>query len=694
MDESQGFQLQTTDPNSPDSLEEQDVSRWMKRYKTVEKFEEQTHKRYVLDRAWAAGEAVTDWAVDANLIGSYIDILVAYIYARNPDASIRPEKQVQIPNPQSLLIPPPNPLQPDPEKDRQLLAETLELVVSRLWKDGKLKSAMQKVVRSGFTIGIGWWKSIMLYETETDAEIKTQINDAQDNLARIRALQTELAEGEVEADGESRALKERELEDQIKGLEANLEVIVRHTLAIDFFRGENIKVSLDVEFIGDYCEARWIANDIYIERDELRAKFPRLGAEDAKKATAYYQRDPKPEHGSGVTSENAKAEQASAYTKTQPGTVMEGGDGKPVEFCKVVEFWCREDNMIRTAIDGVKRWAKEPRPPKKATSRFYPFFAVIFFPLDGKRHPQSLSARLMKLQDEYSSSRSSYRLMRKRSIPGTFVNGRVVDATQMQKIQRSEHQEFIALDVVEDNVDMRTLFAEKPVPTIDPRLFDNSMVIGDMEKISGVQEALQTSDTVEKTATQAEIEQGGFAARTTAERDAVEDPLTEFAQYTAELALQCLSYEQVAKIAGQAAFWPKGKGAQGEPIEMDLDDVTSLLNIDIEAGSTGRPNTAAEREAWANALPILRETMLQIREARLGGDEGTAKALEELLRETFARLGDDRLDVDRFIPSTILLNNPALAAGAGSTPNGAAPANTTPAGPAGPQPVAPTSQAA
>src|SRR5690606_28653955 len=99
---------------------------------------------------------------------------------------------------------------------------------------------------------------------------------------------------------------------------------------------------------------------------------------------------------------------------------------------------------------------------------------------------------------------------------------------------------------------------------------DRRRIVDDMEKISGVQEALQSSSTPRKTATQADIEQSGFAARTSADRDTVEMVLDEIAQYTAEVALQAIPLEEAQRIAGPNAFWPHG---------MDIEDLLTMVEI-------------------------------------------------------------------------------------------------------------------
>lgn len=639
----------------------EEVKKLWGEYATANTFDFNARRQYARDRRYAAGTADVSYAVDANLLGSYIDILVSYIYARNPKVSVRPAEQVEV-----AYQPPIDPTDPmaaierfqDSEArrktntERQAFAKTLQIVVSKLWEEGKLKKCMKKVVRSGFAVGIGWFKAALLFETQTDPQVQTAINDLRDNMQRVAKLKQDLATGESEDPSATPEDVQRDLDEEMRGLEERVEIILRKAMAIDFVSAEHMQVALDVRDIDDHCEASWNANAMFKTKADARATFPNVTDEQWKQATLYFQREPTNYQAVTALSGDATSVEidpkgdAFQYTKVTSAdgqSLMRavGDGGKPVEFVKVVELWDRRVNHVKTMIEGLKLWPRDAFVPRFATSRFYPYFQTQFFPVDGDRHPQSMSWRLAKLQDEYANSRSSFRLTRQRSIPATIFNSAQIDDENAKKLKDATQAEYIAIELTEPERAIGDAFAAKPIPTIDPGLFDNSMIVGDMEKLSGVQEALQTSQTMQKTATQAEIEQGGFAARSTAERDCVEETLSDFAVYTAEVALQGLTHKEVQQIAGHLAFWPE---------QMPIQAITQWLNVDIEAGSTGRPNTNQERQSWVELLPLVKETIGEILAARAANQEAIAQVYIELLRETFNRF-DDRIDVDRFIPA-------------------------------------------
>lgn len=618
------FQIQGDEAPSGKTPEDQDeekqVKALTKQYATARKFDDNARKQYAIDRQYASGKILKLWASSANLIGSFIDILTSFLYARDPDVSTLGAKNVG-----------------GTSADNADFAETLGIVISRLWKKARLKKAARKMLRSSLSVGPGWLKVIMTHQTRVDPMVKSQLNDLEDNLNRVAAKQMVIAEGDLEAD--ELVVEKKNLEQLRASLQAKLEVAYRWGLAIDFVNAEDMQVSLDVGDLTDHLDGDWNANEIYVLTSELRTKFKRLTADDVKAADVYYQRKQKADVDETIEVDmgfTADAKDSGRYTKHQPT------DGTDPSFARVVELWDNRDNHIKTFVVGIKRWAIEPYTPPYATTRFYPYFNLSLFEVDGDRHPQSLSGRLLKLQDEYSSKRSNARLAAERSVPGVIFDNTGVAKDDMKKIEGSVSQEYVGINPMKGD-DLRKLFTEKPIPKVDPLIFNTQPVLSDMERIAGVQEALSQSVQTAKTATEAKIQQTGFTSRTSADRDTLEDLLEDLSVYTAELAIQALPIEFVIRIAGEKAFWPEG---------MDVEDLLTLAEVEIQAGSTGKPDEESLRQSWQVLLPLAQNALLSIQEAQATGNIPMAVAITNLIKETMRRL-DERIDVEKFIPQTL-----------------------------------------
>ena len=621
-------------PLTPEQ-EERQVEKFFKEYDQARKFDENFRKQVAIDRRYAAGTSDLAWAVTTNLIGAFIDILVALLYARDPDVSVTKAPQV------------------DDADTAQMdaFARTLQIVIGQLWIKAKLKKAARKGVRSVLSNAEGWFKCIPVAEKVPNAEVETALNDARELHGRLVAQQKLLEDPDEGTDEETREAEIDEKAALIEALEEKLELSINKLFVIDFIKTENMQISTDVECIADHLDADWNGNEMYVGKEEALTMFPDLEPEDLKSAKKYYQSQPKElstrEVDNALPQGMITAESAQAYTQSS-------SDADSLPFLRVIERWFRTDKHIRTAIEGVKKWAKQPYEPPYPTSRFYPYFYFSFYEVDGSRHPQSLSWRLYKLQDEYSGVRSNYRIARERSLPGVFFNATGLDDTEATKIKDSKINEFTPLKPSDPDTPLANLFAAKPVPSIDMRLFDVTMILNDMERISGVQEALSAAISGPgnpKTATEANIQQSGTNARTTSDRDCLEWMLTDLAQYTAEIALQVYTVKEVQRMAGAKAVWlgpdpdanPPSKG-------MSIEDLFTMVEVSITAGTTGKPKTQTDQQAWATILPLIRQLIGEVEQALATGNLPMVKALTELISETMRRFGDET-DVDRFLPT-------------------------------------------
>jgi len=643
------------DDQITEEQEEQLVAKFWKTYNDARKFDENFRKQVAIDRRYAAGTSDLSWAVTTNLIGAFIDILVALLYARDPDVSVTKAQQVDDSDTAQMDV----------------FAKTLQIVISKLWARGKLKKAARKGVRSVLSNGEGWFKCIMVSERIPNGEVETALNDARELKDRLEAQQKLLEDPDSSMDPEAREAEIMEKDALIEALEAKLELSVNKMFVIDFIKTENIQVSTDVESIADYLDADWIAHEMYIAKEDVLERFPDLEPEDLKRAKQYYQTSPRELTSRDIDNVLPQgmltAESAQAFT-----TSTSEAESQP--FLRVVERWYRTDKMVRTAIDGIKKWARKPYEPPYASSRYYSFFYFSFYEVDGQRHPQSLSWRLYKLQDEYSASRSSFRITRERSIPAVLFNSTQLDDTEARKLSESKSQEYVGLRPSDPDTPLANLFAPKPVQGIDMRLYDPTLILNDMERMSGVQEALSAAVSGPgnpKTATEANIQQSGTNARTTSDRDCLEWMLTDMAWYTAELALQALTVQDVQRMAGPKAFWPgpdptappDPQTGQSSVPGMSITDIETMVMVSIQAGTTGKPKTQTDQQAWATIMPLIRELIGQIEQAMGAGNMALVKALTELIKETMTRMGDTS-DPTRFIPQVPPPGSP----GAGAPP--------------------------
>lgn len=600
------------------------VKQWFKRIEASRKVDSDQRKQWKKWRSFLAGKPEDEdgegreFLVDAPLLQSVIEGTMANVYAQNPDVSCVPEESV------------------DETRYEQVRAfgKTLQIVLSRMFRDGNLKGAIKRTALSAMTNNIGWIKPMLQLDKRTDPIIRKQISDMQDNLQRIDFLRNAI--NDPAQCGELDTLK-AELTDQLRALEERVEVTIARGAVFDFLRSDDVQVDGACKELIDYPQADWIAQREFLPVDKAKERYP-LGGDKWKGATTY---------GDKLDEENPAAK---------------ASEGKG--FVALWEVWDRTTNTIYTLAEGLKCYARKPYSPNPASRRFYPFFALAFHWIDGERWPRSDVDLGHKLQEEASRALSGFAEHRRRVRPKTIFNKHQLTPADADAIANAEAVEMVGVAPVDPGADVRTMVAPIVYPQVDAGLYDISPYRAAIEELFGQQDASRGGIVKAKTATEAGIAEEGRQSRIDWRRDAVEEFITEIAQYLAELALQAMPVEEAVRYAGPGAMWP----------ELSKDEIYALLSISIRGGSSGKPDTKAEREAWSVLLPMLDKSITEI--AGLMSNPQTkplADVKVELLKETIRRM-DDRIDVERFIPKLL----PMLPAAGNVTP-------FPPAGPATPQ---------
>lgn len=671
------------------------VRRWLKDIQEAREFDKAARKQYALDRKYARGDS-GDFEVDVPIAGVYVDILTSFLYARDPDLDVQPAETVKPPSntelidqvrdevlndevikqqameigmqaamqaeqagpqmgPEGEVMPPPDPamigqqaaqefmqqqmkqraddlVEPyrQAQKDAKQFSGTLELVVSRVWKKAALQAQMDWCVRSGLTVAVGWIKASWQESRDDDPVIRGKMNQVQDNLKKIEALQRDIAEDEGDLTLDE---QQAELEQMLKGLEQQVEVVVARGMAFDFYPAEDVQVATECRAIALYKDAPWIATRTFMTIDDAKADFPRI-AEKLRNASRYYQvkpTDASERRDSGrLAEENTNAEDADGYKP--------GGDGSKGSVC-VWEVQDRSSSTVFVVIEGLEMYAVEPYSPP-AASRFYNMFLWSPIKVDGERHPQSLITRSAALLDEYNRVRSNYAEHRRRCIPKMGFDATNYEPAEIKKLEAGGTGEMIPLKPVRPGDNIANAVVPIQYNGIDQALYDTSAIRSELEMIWGIQEALSSTIRTAKTATEAEIQQSGTNARTGYMVETLDAMLSDLADYTSEIVLQKMSREDAVAIAGRWAFWPE---------DMSIDELHGLATVSIRAGSSGKPNTTAERESWAAILPILQEAIAQVGQLRQSDPEEIADCIEELIGATLEKAGI-RTEASMFLP--------------------------------------------
>ena len=587
------------DKDTPE-LSERDkalAKKWGKRLETALKTQtkEKTEERYKKLRKYVRGDVGGDDSpglVRTNIIHSNFAAILPQIYAKNPEIAVTPTEAA---GPSAEWVPG--------------FCKTLQSVLNRVFiKDAKLKPRAKAAIRAAMTTSIGWAKVSWQKDIKTDPLIETRLADSQDNLQRIRHLISEIEED----DGSKCDLdaQQAELEQQIAAIEQQAEVTVVSGIAIDRCLTEDIFILDETLYDFDgYPQSAAIAHRVWMTTEDYEQTF---GKEPPKTANKY---------GGDKKERKSSTEESN------------------VELVAVFEAWDHISNRVYTLCAGADEWAREPYTPEVLGRRFYPFFALAFNPVDGSIKPLSDTELLIELQDEYNTTRTNFAEHRKENVPTRVYRkgGDMTDA-DIKALSNRKANQWVGIEGNPDTP-LQNDIAILQNPPVDPATYDVQPILRDAEMVLGAGDAAKGYISKSKTLGEAEIMAEGLRSRIAERSDVVEDWIAEMAQFAAELCLQQMTLEQVKRIAGEDAVWP----------QMSKADVFDLVQIEIRAGSTGRPNKAKEREQWGQMLPQIQKSVEQIMQLREAGQNDMAETVMKLLEETLRRF-DERIDIESFLP--------------------------------------------
>lgn len=593
-------QPQSVDPNEVPVPSHEEASHAKKLLGEIEQvLESEEWQNYVKEiqknRLYAKGRQHDDGSdelVRANLIHPEIMSLVSTVYAKDPDISVTPTEAVS-----TSRYP-----------QYKAFGKTLELVLRNQFAPAQanLKAKAKAAVRGAATSFIGWTKLVYQKDYQTDPLIEDRIKDIQDDLERLEHLIAQVDREQTGEDAGDLDAQKKELEEMLKSLQEQPEVVRSEGLIIDRPLSEDMIWSLDTVDSSEISRSEWIAQRYWMSVDKCKQKFGFC-----------------PSQSSRYSKDRAKREDKSE---------------KNASLVCIYEVWHETNSRVYTLIDGWEGYMREPFTPDKVGERFHGYFPLIYDPVDGERYPLCAVSQLRELQDEHNETRTNFRYHRKHSIPIWIgIEGKITQK-DARKITNAESMEVVLIEG-DESQPIENYIHQFQNPTIDPNVYMTDHIREDWELITRRGDAARGSVAEAKTATEANILQQGLKVSSSELQDTTEEWMRDMTQYAAELLLQQMSFQQVQRIAGEDAVWP----------EMTKDVIFDMVTLEIRAGSSGKPDKMREQEQWLKFLPELRETLLAIDQMEAEDQDDRAMILRKLVEETLRRF-DEKIDMDEFFP--------------------------------------------
>jgi len=637
------------DVPEPDASRRALVKRWNSEIKADKEWFKDVYKRIKEDMEYALLGGKKEWVDGGNytvpIIGRQINQEVAALYAKNPKAIAKRKPKlnfklwdgtvesaqaafqgVAIGDPMSIEIM--TEIQQAKTNNVMLsrMARTLEILFSYYTGEStpNFKQQMKQHVRRAKTCGVSYVELGYQRVLETDPEVTARIDDMTQKIAVIESKLADVTDGitsEGDADLEQLRLDLRDLQDQEN-------ILVREGVEFDFIRTREIIPHRKCKQLRGFVGADYVTREFQLSAEEVQEIY-------------------KIDIGKSYTQYADGAEVLGGDGSTKNANVL-GNPGKDTS-AKAIKatVWRVQDKKNRqifTIIDGYPDFVKEPVEHPLQVDGFYTIFPLDFNGLEDEKEiiPRSDVHNMKHPQKEFNSVRQGLREHRKANRPKYFVRAGVLSEKERGNLQSHAAHAVIELQGMDSETPIDSLITGfKPVP-IDPNLYETGSILKDVLYSVGSQSA-DLGPTTNSTATESTISEQGKQSATSSNVDDLDEHLSDLARATGQVMLAELSLQTVQEIVGPGAVWP----------ELDREQISKELYLEIKAGSSGRPNKAAELANMERGMPYL---------IQLGGVSGTvlAKRYSDLLD-----IDEEELIIEG-LPSIVAMN--AMAAKAGTQP--------------------------
>lgn len=582
------------------------VNQWIKDVKEAREHWAPSYKRMDICMRLAANGTIEKSDAEAvngsyvvPILNRFVNQAVASLYAKNPKAiAKRKDKllyQIWDGDPasiaQAMQMPPVTSVDPmtgqpvqqiDPqaaallqeiqEVKQQLtlydrMAKTMSLLYSYYLEeqDCGYKELLKAMVRRTKVCGVAYVELDFQRLMKKNPDVAAQIADTTSQILAIETGIVQLEAGQIEEG----TAKMEELKLLLADLQNKTEIIAREGPVLSFPRSKDIIPDKRCKHLKTFAGSRWIAREYDLMPEEIQETW---GVDVGSDYTAYTK--------DGKTSTDKKK-----------------------GCCRVWKIQDKRNQQVLVVCDGYPDFIVEPSEPTVKIERFWTIFALVFNEIepgeDEQIFPPSDVWNARHMQREYNSQRQGLREHRIAGRPGWVAAAGKLSEDDKKKMAVREGFEVLEMQGLTPGEDVKALLQAFPVAGVDPNLYEVETTFSDIQRTVGAQEA-NFGGTSGSTATESSIAENSRSAGNSSDVDDLDDLLSALARGMGQLMLTELSKETVIEIAGPGAVWPD--------MPPTREQIVKDLILETEAGSSGRPNKAAELANMERGMPFI--TML------------------------------------------------------------------------------------
>lgn len=578
------------------------VEKWCSEVRADKKYFELVWKRMREDMEYARLGADKKWVANDNytvpIINRFINQAVSVLYAKNPKAVAKRKPKLLYSVWDGTMASAQSALQllqmgQDPTgQAQQILAEvnqartydqmmdktgrTLEILFEYFTGEDfpDFKKRLKATVRRAKTTAIGFCEISFHRAMEPDPDITQRIGDMTAKLADIKSKQADLQDGIIKEDD----TEAQELESELVTLEQEKMKIVSEGLMFDFPRSMDIIPHRKCTQLSGFIGADYVTREYLMDAEAIQSTY----GVDISGSYKEYMTGADGNSTTGGLREGDRGDTNSADVD-RPGVTDKKQDTKG-RACvwRVTNKKTREEFTI---CEGYPDYLRAPRAPESQVHGFWMIFPLIFNEVEDEKeiYPPSDVNYLKHPQREYNNAREGLREHRRANRPLYFSKKGMLEDEEKENLGGAAAHEVVELKALEGSTTIDQIIQARKGAPIDPNLYETASIIKDMLYGVGTQQA-DLGQTSDATATESSIAEQSRSATLASNVDDLDSFLSEIARCSSQILIQQMSKQTVIEIVGPGAVWP----------ELDGETIARELFLEIKAGSSGRPNQAAD----------------------------------------------------------------------------------------------------
>lgn len=431
---------------------------------------------------------------------------------------------------------------------------------------GQVKNGIPRVL----TTGVFYAK--LDYERSVGRRPGTEnrLDEMRDRLARAERMYAEAQENKDGAYDPDTANID-DLRTQIAAMEKEPVTVLKEGLVFSFPDSTAIIPDKKCRNLVGFVGSDWVAEEQCLTPEEIKETWKRDISKSYKRYSVWY---------------DGQINEARSHSEDSECLAC------------VYTVFNRRTGLVYVVCDGYDDFLVEPAPPANKTQYFWPWFALVFNRLESQRSPFPKSdVRLMRpMQLELNRTMEALRQHRIANQPKYLGDASAFEDDERINMTEYPPHEVIFVKALAEGKKASDLIAELPKAAIDPTVYSTDVIYECLMRVIGSQEAnLGAPQGGDTTATESSIAEASRLSSQQSNADDLDDWLSLIARNAGELLVREMNFDTVRKIAGPGAVWT----------QLNREELSSAMFLEVQAGSTGRPNQAQDLANLERALPFL-----------------------------------------------------------------------------------------